>query len=109
MSRRNARHLHKFYDVDADGPVESAKARRRRLDAKAGSGAGGIEVERSKTAKHLERAAKRLKTLPADQRVLKVPQWNMPEAVSAMRKAGVNGMVSNLCGSRKMRVRSKRG
>lgn len=107
MSKRNTRHLHKFYDADEAGPVEAPMARRRRMSEKADGVGITMEVERSNTAKHLERAAKRLKSMPADQRVLKVPQWNMGKAASAMRKAGVSGVVSNLSGTRKQRVSGK--
>lgn len=108
MSRRNARHLHKFYDADSEGPVEAALARRRRLDAQAGDYGDSIEVERSDNPAHLERAAKRLRTSSDPQRVLKVPQWNMAKAAEAMRKAGVSGVVSNLSGTRKRKVNAKR-
>ncbi len=107
MSRRHTRHLHKFYDADADGPVEAAQARRRRLDAGAKDGKTVVQIERSPTPACLERAAKRLKSARAETRVLKVQQWHMKRAEEAMRKAGVTGVVSNLSGTRKMRVDSK--
>lgn len=107
MSRRNSRELHKFYDADEQGPVEARSARRRRMTEKAEGVGITMEVERSNAANHLERAAKRLKSMPADQRVLKVPQWNMGKAAAAMRKAGVSGVVSNLSGTRKQRVSAK--
>ncbi len=104
MSRRHTRHLHKFYDADAEGPVEPAQARRRRLDADAKDGKKAIQIERSPTPACLERAAKRLKSARAEHRVLKVQQWHMKKAAEAMRKAGVTGVVSNLSGTRKTRV-----
>ncbi len=108
MSKRNRGHLHKFYDADAEGPIEAAAARRRRLDDIADGGPAGAEVERSDSITHLERAAKRLKMLPCADRVLRVPQWNMKLAAEAMRKAGVAGTVSNLSGTRKRKVAVKR-
>ena len=54
-------------------------------------------------------AAKRLKHVKAEDRVLYVPQWDMARAEIAMRKAGVNGAVSNLCGSQRKRVKSGKG
>lgn len=107
MSKRSVRHLHKFYDADESGPIEAPMARRRRMTAKAENAGSMMEVERSNSAKHLERAAKRLKSMPADQRILKVPQWNMGKAASAMRKAGVSGMVTNLSGTRRQKVGGK--
>jgi hypothetical protein len=67
------------------------------------------EVDRSGSARHLERAAKRLKHVNAVDRVLYVPQWDMAKAEMAMRKAGVTGAVSNLCGTRRKLVRAARG
>lgn len=104
MSRRHMRHLHKFFDADAEGPVESVQARRRRLKAAAKDGKKAVQIERSPTAACLERAAKRLKTAGAEHRVLKVQQWHMKKAEEAMRKAGVTGVVSNLSGTRTKRV-----
>jgi len=45
----------------------------------------------------------------AEDRVLYVPQWDMAKAENAMRRAGVNGAVSNLCGSQRKRVRAGKG
>jgi hypothetical protein len=67
------------------------------------------EIDRSGSSRHLERAAKRLKHINAVDRVLYVPQWDMPKAEQAMRKAGVIGAVSNLCGSKRRLVRASRG
>ena len=41
-------------------------------------------------------------------RVLYVPQWDMAKAELAMRKAGVTGAVSNLCGTRRKVVKGGR-
>jgi hypothetical protein len=65
-------------------------------------------IDRSGSTRHLERAAKRLKHVDAIDRVLYVPQWDMAKAEMAMRKAGVTGAVSNLCGTRRKIVRSGR-
>jgi hypothetical protein len=66
------------------------------------------EIDRNGSLARLERAAKRLKHTRAAERVLAVPQWNMDKAVEAMRRAGVSGVVTNLCGTRKQRVERKR-
>jgi len=102
----------RFYD-QADGAYgniymgEPALARRRRLAAEEKEGRKAREWERSGSDKSLERAAKRLKHVKAEDRVLYVPQWDMAKAEIAMRKAGVNGLVSNLCGSQMKRVKLK--
>ena len=64
-------------------------------------------VDRSGSTRHLERAAKRLKHVNAADRILYVPQWDMAKAELAMRKAGVAGAVSNLCGSRRLIVANR--
>jgi hypothetical protein len=108
MSR--ARSLRR-YDWDEDGFehfVEPALARRRRLDHKSKDDKKVCEIDRSGSLVHLERAAKRLKHARAEARVLSVPQWDMPKAIEAMKRAGVSGEVTNLCGSRLQRVKTGR-
>jgi hypothetical protein len=103
-----ARRSHRPLDFDDFGPgfdliAEAPRARRRRLKARS-TGRRAQEVDRSSSLTHLERAAKRLKVTRASERILVVPQWNMDKAVEAMRRAGVTGVVTNLCGTRKQRV-----
>ncbi len=86
-----------------DGFGEAPRARRRRLKARSGE-RRVQEVDRSESVVNLERAAKRLKVAHASERVLVVPQWNMEKAVEAMKRAGVSGVVTNLCGTKKQRV-----
>lgn len=88
---------------------EPALAKRRRLAERAKDGKKAEEVDRSGSVKHLERMAKRLKYAKAEDRILYVPHWDMEKAEIAMRKAGVNGAVSNLCGSQRKRVKVERG
>ena len=87
---------------------EPALARRRRLAEQARDGKKAEEVDRTGSVKHLERAAKRLKHVKAEDRVLYVPYWDMGKAEEAMRKAGVRGAVSNLCGSQRKRVNGRK-
>lgn len=87
----------------SDTLYEAPRARRRRLKAR-NSERRVQEVDRSTSLAHLERAAKRLKNSRAAERVLVVPQWNMEKAVEAMKRAGVSGLVTNLCGTKKQRV-----
>jgi len=104
----------RFYD-HIDDPFDSiymgepALARRRRLAAEEKDAKKALVVDRTGSDKSLERAAKKLKHVRAEDRVLYVPQWDMAKAEVAMRRAGVNGAVSNLCGSQRKRVRAGRG
>jgi hypothetical protein len=101
-----------FQDTDAppDNLVyfEPDRIRRRRYAELERENRRAEEIDRSGSTRHLERAAKRLKHVDATDRVLYVPQWDMAKAELAMRKAGVNGAVSNLCGTRRKLVRSGR-
>jgi hypothetical protein len=104
MTRRSHRPLSgDEVGLDFRAFAEAPRARRRRLKARS-SGRRAEEVDRSGSLNHLERAAKRLKAARAAERILVVPQWNMDKAVEAMRRAGVTGVVTNLCGTRKQRV-----
>ncbi len=105
MARRSNRALSDDDDPGfiSDTIYEPARARRRRLKAR-GAERKVQEVDRSTSLAHLERAAKRLKSMHAAERVLVVPQWNMEKAVEAMKRAGVSGFVTNLCGTKKQRV-----
>lgn len=87
--------------------VEPDAARRRRLASCARDGKKALEIDRSGSAAHLERAAKRLKHEKAEDRVLYVPQWDMRKAEAAMRRAGVRGAVSNLCGSQRKLIKAR--
>jgi hypothetical protein len=90
------------FEVDAL-PPEAPRARRRRLTARDAE-RKAEEIDRNASPARLERAAKRLKSAHAEERVLAVPQWNMDIAVDAMRRAGVSGVVTNLSGTRRQRV-----
>ena len=87
---------------------EPALARRRRLAQQAKDGKKARQVDRSGSERHLECAAKRLRHVKAVDRILFVPQWDMAKAEAAMRRAGVRGAVSNLCGSQRKRVKPGR-
>ena len=87
---------------------EPALARRRRLAQQAKDGKKALEIDRSGSERHLERAAKRLRCVKAVDRILYVPHWDMAKAEAAMRRAGVRGAVSNLCGSQRKRVKPGR-
>jgi hypothetical protein len=108
MAKRGKRQV---WDVWADAPsaylFEAPLARRRRLAAEAKDNRHAAEWDRTGSDKSLEHAAKRLKHVKAEDRILFVPQWDMGRAEVAMRKAGVNGAVSNLCGSQRKRVKLK--
>jgi hypothetical protein len=99
---------------DADAPpdnllfLEPDLVRRRRNAEREREERRAEEVDRTGSVRHLERAAKRLKHCDAEDRVLYVPQWDMAKAELAMRKAGVTGAVSNLCGTRRKLVTAAR-
>jgi hypothetical protein len=91
-----------------EAPEEPALARRRRLDKQAKDGKRAVEIDRSGSVIHMERAAKRLGALNAADRVLRVPHWDMDKALEAMQRAGVRGRVTNLGDSVQKRPKSKR-
>jgi hypothetical protein len=101
-----------FQEVDAppDNLVyfEPDRVRRRRNAERERDLPRAEEIDRTGSTRHLERAAKRLKHVDAVDRILYVPQWDMAKAEMAMRKAGVTGAVSNLCGTRRKIVRAGR-
>ncbi|MBI1251247.1 MAG: hypothetical protein GC189_07235 [Alphaproteobacteria bacterium] len=104
MGRARTWHTH-AYDVIEEAFTEPPAARRRRLNKAAKDGKKAQVVDRSGSAAHLEHSAKQLKSANAEARVLRVPHWDMRKAEEAMRKAGVNGIVSNLCGASRKQVR----
>lgn len=87
---------------------EPAAERRRRLAGQAKDGKKAREIDRSGSVVHLERAAKRLKHVKAENRVLIVPHWDMDKAEEAMRRAGVSGSISNITGSHFRRIKHER-
>lgn len=107
--RWNRRYLQDA-DASPDNLVyfEPDLVRRRRCAERKRDQARAEEIDRSGSTRHLERAAKRLKHVNAVDRVLYVPQWDMAKAEMAMRKAGVTGAVSNLCGTRRKVVKNGR-
>ncbi len=74
----------------------------KRLDAD--SGRRATEVERSGDPAQLEKAARRLGASGRPQKVLQVPQPDMPKAAQAMKKAGVKGSVKNMSGKKRRSV-----
>jgi hypothetical protein len=100
---------------EADAPpdnlvyFEPDRIRRRRYAERDRDARRAEEIDRSGSQRHLERAAKRLKQVDAADRILYVPQWDMAKAELAMKRAGVTGAVSNLCGSQRIRIRAGRG
>lgn len=96
------------WDMPFDEVMEEPPlARRRRLD-KAKDGKRVVEVDRSGSVIHMERAAKRLGAMNAADRVLRVPHWDMDKAIEAMQRAGVRGRVTNLGDSVQKRAKTKR-
>ena len=88
------------------GKTESPLKGNRRLDAT--SKIKATEVERSGSNAGLEKAARRLKASRKRQKVLQVPQKDVPKAVQAMKKVGVGGTVKNMSGTKRQSVPKKK-
>lgn len=86
------------------GRIEHKLKNNRILDALTKSGKKGTEVERGGAQRSLESAARRLKAVRSKQKVLQVPQKDMPDAVVAMKKVGVKGTVKNMSGTKRRSV-----
>lgn len=86
------------------GKTEVPLSGNRRLDALTGGGRRATEVERSGAPVLLRKAARRLRDSGANQKVLQVPQKDMPEAVEAMKTVGVPGTVKNMGGTKRRHV-----
>ena len=87
------------------GRTEVPISGNRRLDAISAGGRRATEVERSGTSQGLEKAAGRLKSSGAKQRVMQVPQKDMSAAAEAMKKVGVAGSVKNMAGTKRRAVK----
>jgi hypothetical protein len=109
MSRSHGRRFPDRPDIASDNVLYFEPARRRRLAERAKNTKKAEAIDRTGSVKHLERMAKRLRWAKAADRILYVPYWDMEKAEEAMRKAGVRGAVSNLCGSQRKRVNGGRG
>ncbi len=88
------------------GRTEVPLPRNRRLDAETDKKA--TEVERSGTAQGLKKAVRRLRDSRKPQKVLQVPQKDIPKAVEAMKEIGVSGTVKNMSGTKKRSVPKKK-
>ena len=84
------------------GKTEVPLPRKRRLDAETDKKA--TEVERSGTSKGLKKAARRLRDSGKPQKVVQVPEKDMPKAVELMRDIGVGGTVKNMGGTKSRSV-----
>ena len=84
--------------------AKEVKIGRRRLDALTASKKRATEVERSDNMRSLKAAARRLKASKATQRVLQVPNQNMPKAKLAMKAEKVTGTVKNMTETKKWSV-----
>ena len=96
---------HKRAKRAAAGPrskTEVPLSRGRRLDAATKKKA--TEVERSGSQSGLEKAVRRLKASGKSQKVLQVPQKDMPKAAKAMKKVGTKGTVKNMSGTKRRSV-----
>lgn len=84
------------------GKTEVPLSRGRRLDAATQKKA--TEIERSGSQSALEKAARRLKASGKLQKVLQVPQKDMPKAAKAMQKVGTKGTIKNMSGTKRRSI-----
>lgn len=106
MSESKSHNTAKNKAAGENGQTEAPLPKNRRLDAITENGKRATEVERSGNLALLEKAARRLAASGAPQKVLQVPQNDMPEAAAAMRKVGVPGTVKNLSSTKTLSVRA---
>jgi len=106
MSESQSHRRAKAKAAGASGSTETTIGRGRRLDAATGKRA--TEVERSGSNSGLQKAAQRLKSSRQPQKVLQVPQKDMPKAAEVMRQVGVGGTVKNMGGTKRRSVPRKR-
>jgi len=106
MSETEAHKRAKRKAAGKSGQTEQPLSRGRRVDAATPHKA--TEVERSGTTAGLEKAAQRLRDSGKSQKVLQVPQKDMPKAVDAMQKVGVGGTVKNMGDTKRRSVRKKK-
>ena len=85
------------------GKTEVPLKNNQRLDAQTQKRA--TEVERGGEPARLKKAVQRLKDSGKSQKVLQVPQKDMPKAVEAMKTARVKGTVKNMRGTKKKSIR----
>lgn len=88
------------------GQTEVDISKGRRLDAATKRKA--TEIERSGSLSGLEKAAHRLKDSKKAQKILQVPQKDMPKAVKAMKNVGTSGTVKNMSGTKRRSVPKKK-
>jgi len=104
MSETSSHKRAKARAAGRHGRTEVPLKGNRRLDAKTAGGGRATEVERSGTMQGLNKAAGRLKSSRAPQKVLQVPQQDMGKAAQAMRRARIGGTVKNMGGSKRRSV-----
>lgn len=105
MAERDSHRRAKNKAAGRGGSTEVPLRGNQRLDALSAGGKRATEVERSGTKAGLAAAARRLKKSGAPQKVLQVPQKDMPEASKALREAGIGGTVKNMGGTKRRSVR----
>ena len=102
MSETTSHKRAKRKAAGASGKTEVPLPGRRRLDAATRNRA--TEVERSGSPQKLALAVRRLKSSGKRQKVLQVPQHDMPAAIEAMKKARTKGTVKNMSGTKRRSV-----
>ena len=103
MAESNAHKRAKSKAAGKSGKTEAPLKGGRRLDAQTKNRA--TEIERSGEKQKLVKAAQRLKDSKKPQKVLQVPQKDMPEAIEAMKTKEVSGTVKIMSGTKRRSVR----
>ena len=93
---------HKRAKGKAAGVSEKPISHNRRIDSL--SPRRATEVERSGSPRLLEKAARRLKATRKPQKVLIVPNSDMPKGVQAMKNTKTGGTVRNFAGSKRRSI-----
>ena len=103
MSESDAHKRAKSKAAGKSGKTEAPLKGGRRLDAENKNKA--TEIERSDAKQKLENAAQRLKDSKKPQKVLQLPQNNIPKAMEAMKAKCAKGTVKNMSGTKRTPVR----
>ena len=107
MAEKRAHRRAKRKAAGRGGKTEVRLRGGQRLDALTKGGGRATEVELSGAKAGLEKAAMRLKKAGTRQKILQVPQEDVPAALAALRKVGISGTVKNMGGTRRWSVRKR--
>ncbi len=101
MTKSNAHKQAQIKAAGKNGVIEYKLSNGKKLDAMSKNKKRATEVER---CGNFTEAIKRLKISGASSCCLQVPQKDMKKAEDAMKKAGLKGVIKNMCGSKRKSV-----